>query len=369
MNILITGASGFLGKNLYTTLELMPNVTLQLYDREDTLETLNGYTKTCDFVYHLAGINRPESTEEFYDGNSSFTKVLCDRLYENGNKSPIVVSSTIHADYDSDYGKSKRQGEDIIREHSKKNDSEVYIYRLKNLFGKWSKPNYNSVVATWCHCIANNKQIDISNPDIKLDLCYVDDVVNEFINALMGKPTILENYALVKESYTVTLDEIATLLKSFKASRENKYCIKTGDSFTNKLYATYLSYLSIDDFGYELKMNIDERGSFTEFMKFADNGQVSVNISKPGIVKGNHWHHTKNEKFLVVSGNGVIRFRNISDKKVIEYQVNSDKLEVIDIPTGYTHNIENLGNTDLVTIMWANESFDPNKPDTYFLEV
>lgn len=369
MNILITGANGFVGKNLIVTLQALPNITLQLFDRFDSHETLEQYCKTCDFVFHLAGVNRPEKPEEFYEGNASFTQVLCEMLQKNNNKSPIVVSSSVHAILDNDYGKSKKEGEDYIIEHGKTNGSKVYVYRLKNLFGKWSQPNYNSVVATWCHNIANDQPIEINNPDIVLDLCYIDDVVNEFINALMGSANIVDGYGFVSVSHEVTLGELSNLLTSFKNSRKDLSCIKTGDSFTNKLYATYLSYLPTNQFGYDLKMNVDERGSFTEFMKFSDNGQVSVNISKPNIVKGNHWHHTKNEKFLVVAGKGVIRFRNIFDDKIIEYFVSADKLEVIDIPTGYTHNIENLGNTDLVTIMWANESFDPNKPDTYFLEV
>lgn len=369
MNILITGAHGFVGKNLIVTLQAMPNLSLQLFDREDTPETLDQFCQTCDFVFHLAGVNRPENPEEFYQGNASFTQVLCETLQKYNNKAPIVVSSSVHATMDNDYGKSKKAGEDILFEHGTKNDSIVYVYRLKNLFGKWSRPNYNSVVATWCYNIANNIDIEVNDPNVNLDLCYIDDVVTEFINAMMNHATVVDDYGFVPTSHTVTLGQLSTLLHSFRDSRTDIHCIKTGDPLTNKLYATYLSYLPTDSFSYDLKMNVDDRGSFTEFLRFADNGQVSVNISKPNIVKGNHWHHTKNEKFLVVAGEGVIRFRNIFNEEIIEYHVSGSKLEVVDIPTGYTHNIENLGSSDLVTIMWANESFDPSKPDTYFLEV
>ena len=240
---------------------------------------------------------------------------------------------------------------------------------LPNVFGKWSKPNYNTVVATFCHKIARNEDIQINDPNVDLTLVYIDDVVSEFINILSNNYVKKDNYCIIPTVHKITLGKLAELIRSFKNSRENLSVINTLDKFENKLYATYLSFLPQDDFGYSLKMNVDQRGSFTEFLRTGDRGQVSVNVAKPGITKGNHWHHTKNEKFLVVSGKASIKFRDLNSSEIIEYLVSGDKLRVIDIPTGYTHNIENIGDTDLVTVMWANECFNPEKPDTYFLEV
>lgn len=369
MKVLVTGANGFIGKNLVNTLKNIPNIEILEFTRENTIDQLDNYVSNCDFIFQLVGINRSEKKEDFFIGNRDFNETLISLLKKHKSKAPIVLTSSVHALQDSDYGLSKRQGEMVLEEFSKENDSQVIIYRLKNLFGKWSRPNYNSVVATWCYKIANNIEINVNNPNTELELCYIDDVVNEFINALMNNPTIVDGFGSVRESHTITLQALSDLIYSFKSSRDTLQGVKTGDVFINKLYATYLSYLKEDDFSYFLKMNIDERGSFTEFLKTNDYGQVSVNIIKPGIVKGNHWHHTKNEKFLVVSGNGVIRFRNVYSDKIIEYFISSEKLEVLDIPTGYTHNIENLGTSDMVTIMWASELFDSEKPDTHFLEV
>ncbi|MDO8686418.1 MAG: capsular polysaccharide biosynthesis protein CapF, partial [Clostridiales bacterium] len=245
----------------------------------------------------------------------------------------------------------------------------VYVYRLPNVFGKWCRPNYNSAVATFCYNIANGLPIQVNDPTVTMKLVYIDDVVREFINALNGQVNSQGKYYGVEPVHTVKLGEIAELIRSFRESREQRSIPDMSDEFTRKLYSTYLSYLPKEQFSYPLKMNIDIRGSFTEFIKTSDRGQVSVNISKPGITKGNHWHHSKNEKFLVVSGTGVIRFRMVGSEEVVEYHVSGDKLEVVDIPIGYTHNIENLGETDMVTVMWVNECFDPDKPDTYFLEV
>ena len=329
------------------------------------------YTSDCDFVFHLAGINRPKDVSEFYEGNATFTEALCSLLEEHDNKSPILISSSIQASRDNDYGKSKKEGEEYLLNHGKKMDSKVYVYRLANLFGKWCRPNYNSVTATWCYNVANEKDIQINDPNVELPLCYIDDVVNEFLNALEGHPTACkEGIYEVHPVHHVKLGELANIIKSFKESRGtlNVPDMKEG-SLEKKLYSTYLSYLPKDKFSYPLKMNTDQRGSFTEFLKTEEYGQVSVNVSKPGITKGQHWHHSKNEKFLVVSGKGLIQFRDIYSDKIIEYYVSGDKLEVIDIPTGYTHNIINIGESDMVTIMWANEKFDPEHPDTYYEEV
>ncbi|WP_285946331.1 NAD-dependent epimerase/dehydratase family protein [Thomasclavelia cocleata] len=381
MKILITGANGFVGKNLVSTLKNIKdgkdkthNIDIEdiySYDVDNTIEDLRKYTSDCDFVFHLAGINRPKDVSEFYEGNATFTEALCSLLEEHDNKSPILISSSIQASRDNDYGKSKKEGEEYLLNHGKKMDSKVYVYRLANLFGKWCRPNYNSVTATWCYNVANEKDIQINDPNVELPLCYIDDVVNEFLNALEGHPTACkEGIYEVHPVHHVKLGELANIIKSFKESRGtlNVPDMKEG-SLEKKLYSTYLSYLPKDKFSYPLKMNIDQRGSFTEFLKTEEYGQVSVNVSKPGITKGQHWHHSKNEKFLVVSGKGLIQFRDIYSDKIIEYYVSGDKLEVIDIPTGYTHNIINIGESDMVTIMWANEKFDPEHPDTYYEEV
>lgn len=381
MKILITGAKGFVGKNLVSTLKNIKdgkdktrNIDIEdiySYDVDNTIEDLKKYTGDCDFVFHLAGINRPKDISEFYQGNATFTETLCSLLEEHDNKSPILISSSIQASKDNDYGKSKKEGEEYILNHGKKMDSKVYIYRLANLFGKWCRPNYNSVTATWCYNVANGKDIQINDPNVELPLCYIDDVVNEFLNALEGHPTACkEGIYEVYPVHYIKLGELANIIKSFKESRGtlNVPDMKEG-SLEKKLYSTYLSYLPKDRFSYPLKMNTDQRGSFTEFLKTEEYGQVSVNVSKPGITKGQHWHHSKNEKFLVVSGKGLIQFRDIYSDEIIEYYVSGDKLEVIDIPTGYTHNIINIGESDMVTIMWANEKFNPEHPDTYYEEV
>lgn len=381
MKILVTGANGFVGKNLVETLKNIKNgkdKTKKLivddifcFDLNNTKEELEQFTKDCDFVVNLAGVNRPERPEEFYEGNKGFIETLCSYLEKNKNKAPILVSSSIQVGRDNDYGKSKKAGEDFLTAFGDKSGNPVYIYRFANLFGKWCRPNYNSVTATWCHNIAHGLDIQVNDPEVMLPLVYIDDVVDEIISCMEGTPTYddVNQYYTVLPIHNVKLGYMRDLLYSFKESRKNLSIADQSDEFTKKLYAMYLSYLPEDEFGYELKMNEDFRGSFTEFIRTEEHGQVSVNISKPGITKGNHWHHTKNEKFLVVSGEGIIRFRKIGDDKVIEYKVSGKKLEVIDIPTGYTHNIENIGETDMVTVMWANEPFDPNKPDTYFEKV
>lgn len=369
MKILVTGANGFLGKNLIAELNNKGYHEIFKFGRENHVEDLDDYTKECDFVFHLAGINRPKHEKEFFEGNVNLTKQLLDLLMKNNNNVPVVLSSTIQADRENTYGKSKKEAEMAMFQYHASTGAPVFVYRLPNLFGKWSKPNYNSVVSTFCFNIARNKSIQVNDPNIELTLCYIDDVINEFFNALNDNANKKDKYCFVEQTYKITLKSLAELIYSFKESRNNLSIPNMQDALTKKLYSTYLSYLPESDFSYNLKMNVDDRGSFTEFIKSQDRGQVSVNISKPGITKGDHWHHTKNEKFLVVSGKGVIRFRKLESEKVIEYFVSGDKLEVVDIPTGYTHNIENLGDIDMVTIMWANELFDSNNPDTYYLEV
>lgn len=375
MKILVTGAKGFVGKNLVSTLFNIQSGKdkthdIQIdeiyeYDLSSTKEDLKRYTSDCDFVVHLAGVNRPTNPKEFYEGNAGFTETLCNYLKESNNSSPILISSSIQAEIDNDYGKSKKEGEELLLKFGEENGNPVFIYRFANLFGKWCRPNYNSVIATWCHNIAHDLDIQVNDRDAVLSLCYIDDVVNEILECIKGNRNSKDKNKVLP-IHIVSLGEIEKTLYKIKESRKDLSLVDQSDEFTKKLYATYLSYLPEDKFSYSLKMNVDNRGSFTEFIRTKEHGQISINISKPGITKGNHWHHTKNEKFLVVSGTGVIRFRKIDSNKVIEYHVSGDRLEVIDIPTGYTHNIENLGITDMVTVMWANEPFDPNKPDTYF---
>ena len=367
--ILITGASGFIGKNLAAELKNQGYTELLLFNRSNSLKDLEDYTKQCDFVYHLAGVNRPKKEEEFMEGNYDLTSNLLKLLKKNNNTSPVLMTSSIQAEKDNAYGRSKKAGEDLLFKYSQETASKAYVYRMPNVFGKWSKPNYNTVVATYCYNIARDIEIQVNNPEAELSLTYIDDVLLEFINALKGNPTKQVNFCEIPVVYSTKLGNLANTIKSFKESRKNLTVPNMVDELTKKLYSTYLSFLPETDFAYDLKMNTDNRGSFTEFLRTPDRGQVSVNISKPGITKGNHWHHTKNEKFLVVSGEGMVRFRNIDSNEIIEYRVNGEKLQVVDIPVGYTHSIVNIGEMDLVTVMWVNESYDPNKPDTNLLEV
>jgi UDP-2-acetamido-2,6-beta-L-arabino-hexul-4-ose reductase len=369
MKILVTGAKGFIGKNLIAELKNRKYDDIFEFDRETDPSLLDSYCKEADFVFYLAGVNRPKEQSEFMEGNFGFTSELLDTLKKYNNTCPVMIASSIQAELDNPYGESKKAGEDLLFEYSEKTGAKVLVYRFPNVFGKWCRPNYNSAVTTFCNNVAHDLPIQVNDPSVVMNLVYIDDVVNELINALEGKENKVGEFCEVSVVNTITLGEIVELIRSFKKSREDRSVPNMSDEFTKKLYSTYLSYLPEDGFSYPLLKHENEKGSFTEFIKTPDRGQVSVNISKPGITKGNHWHHTKNEKFLVVSGKGVIRFRKIDSEEVIEYYVSAEKMEVVDIPTGYTHNIENLGDADMVTIMWANEVFDPEKPDTYFLEV
>ncbi|MGM0923275.1 MAG: capsular polysaccharide biosynthesis protein CapF [Bacillota bacterium] len=369
MKILVTGAKGFIGKNLIAELRNQNYKDILEYSKETDPHLLDEYCKNANFVFHLAGVNRPKEQSEFMEGNYGFTSILLETLKKHNNTCPVMISSSIQAEMDNTYGISKKAGEDLLIEYSKETGAKVLVYRFPNVFGKWCKPNYNSVVATFCHNIARNLQINVTDSSVVMKMVYIDDVVEELINALNGSENMIGNLCEVSSVHTVSIGELVSLINSFKKSRDERSIPDMSNLFEKKLYSTYLSYLPKDQFSYDLKMNVDHRGSFTEFIRTPERGQVSVNISKPGITKGNHWHHTKNEKFLVVSGKGVIRFRKINSNEIIEYFVSGDKMEVVDIPTGYTHNIENLGNKDMVTIMWANELFDPEKPDTYYLEV
>lgn len=369
MKILVTGANGFIGKNLVAELKNRRYNDIFEFGKETDPLLLDEYCKNADFVFHLAGVNRPKEQSEFMVGNLGFTTKLLDTLKKYNNNCPVMMSSSVQAELDSPYGKSKKAGEDLLIKHNLDTGAKVLIYRFPNVFGKWCRPNYNSAVATFCHSIAQDLPITVHDLSVVMTLVYIDDVVDELINALNRKENKAKDLCAVQTVHTITLGDIVDLLCSFKKIRAGLLIPDMSNPFIKKLYSTYLSYLPEDQLSYPLKMNVDPRGSFTEFIKTPDRGQVSVNISKPGITKGNHWHHTKNEKFLVVSGRGVIRFRKFDSGKVLEYFVSGEKMEVVDIPPGYTHNIENLGGTDMVTIMWVNEAFDAAMPDTYFLEV
>lgn len=371
MKVLVTGANGFIGKNLTAELSRREGVEIFPFDVDTPLERLEEYCRDCDFVYNLAGINRPEHAEEFMEGNFGFAATLTETLKKYGNLCPIMNSSSIQASLENPYGQSKKAGEDMLFAYGQETGASVYIYRFPNVFGKWCRPNYNSAVATFCYNIAHDQPIKVNDRSTMMRLVYIDDVVEELLQALDRHPHVnTDGYCYVPVEHEITLGEIVNLLYSFKESRKNLMIPDmTQGSFEKKLYSTYLSYLPENAFSYPLEMKTDERGSFTEILKSIDRGQVSVNISKPGITKGNHWHHTKNEKFLVVSGEGLIRFRKHGSDEIIEYHVSGERLEVVDIPTGYTHSIVNVGDTNLVTLMWCNECFDPGKPDTIYEKV
>jgi UDP-2-acetamido-2,6-beta-L-arabino-hexul-4-ose reductase len=380
MKILITGAKGFIGKNLIAELNNIREGKTKIYPVDSELEIfaydidsnpddLDSFCREADFVFHLAGVNRPEKTEDFITGNFGFTSTLLQKLKKYKNTCPIMISSSTQAVLDNAYGQSKRAGEELVFDYSEKTGAKVLVYRFPNVFGKWCRPNYNSAVATFCYNVSHGLPIQVNDRSVIMNLVYIDDVVRELVFALAGQEKMQAEFCEVPIVHTVQLGEIVDLIYSFRDSRENRSVPDMSDAFTKKLYATYLSYLPENNFSYPLKMNVDERGSFTEIIRTTDRGQFSVNISKPHITKGQHWHHTKNEKFCVVSGHGVIRFRRIDSDEVIEYFVSGEKIEVVDIPVGYTHNIESLGDTDMVTFMWCNEIFDPERPDTFFLEV
>lgn len=371
MKVLVTGAGGFIGKNLIVELERREGIEVLSFEKDTDPELLDKYCAECGFVFNLAGINRPEHVEEFMEGNFGFATTLVDALCKYGNACPVMNASSIQAELDNPYGQSKRASENMMHAYGRETGAPVYIYRFPNVFGKWCRPNYNSAVATFCYNISHNLPIQVNDRNIPLQLVYIDDVIEELLQALDGNPHMsTEGYCFVPKVHEATLGEIVDLLYSFKESRENKQVPDlTEDSLSKKLYSTYLSYLPEDQFSYPLLMHEDERGSFTEILKSFDRGQVSVNISKPGIAKGNHWHHTKNEKFVVVSGKGLIRFRRHGSDEIVEYYVSGEKLEVVDIPTGYTHSIINVGETDLVTLMWCNECFDADRPDTIYESV
>ncbi|MDM0948419.1 NAD-dependent epimerase/dehydratase family protein [Clostridium perfringens] len=369
MKVLVTGAKGFIGKNLVSTLDREDKYEIICIDRENSKEELEKGVLNSNFIVHLAGINRPKNEEEFFEGNTGLTEDIIEILKKNNKNTSILITSSIQADLDNAYGQSKKGAEEALIKYMADTKGNVFIFRLPNVFGKWCRPNYNSAIATFCHNIARGEEVWISDPTKEMTLVYIDDVVRNIKDVIDNEKTYIPGYQNIDIEHKATLGEIVDLINSFKESRKSLMIPNMENELTKKLYSTYLSYLPEKDFSYPLKMNVDNRGSFTEFIKSKDRGQVSVNISKPGITKGNHWHDTKNEKFLVVSGEGVIRFRKVDSEEIIEYKVSGENLEVVDIPVGYTHSIINTGERDMVTIMWVNEIFNPEKPDTIYLEV
>ena len=370
MKILVTGSSGFIGKNLITRLTQLENVELFEYDKDKDFSYLKEIIHEIDFIFHLAGINRPKSTDEFYSGNKGFTESLVALLEESNHPVPVLLSSSIQAERDNDYGKSKKEAEDILQEYSKRNNIPVYIYRLPNVFGKWCRPNYNSVVATWCHNVTRDLPIQINDERTMLDLVYIDDVVTEFISKIKRTEGMaLDNFLSIPVVHKKTLGEIKNLLFAFKDVRTNLIVPNMNDAFEKALYSTFLSYYPEDSLIYAISDHTDDRGGFYEFVKMFGGGQVSVSTTKPGITRGNHYHHTKVEKFLVIKGEAVIKLRKIDSDHIVEYLVSEKDPKIVDIIPGYTHSITNTGNSDMILLIWANELFDPDSPDTYFLKV
>lgn len=399
MNILVTGSRGFAGKNLVAALQALRDgkdrtrPTLKVdeifeYDIDTDPALLDGYCAACDFVFNLAGVNRPQNPAEFMQGNFGFASTLLDTLKQHENKCPVMLASSIQATLigrygQSDYGKSKLAGEELFWKYAAETGAKVLIYRFPNLFGKWCRPNYNSAVATFCHNIAHDLPITVNDRSTALELLYIDDLVAEMLDALEGKEhhcefdgvkTVLRadgRYCAAPVTHHVTLGEIVDLLERFRAQPETLLLPEIPqNSFAKKLYSTYLSYLPKEKVCFPLKMNVDDRGSFTELLKTENCGQFSVNISKPGITKGQHWHHSKWEFFIVVAGHGLIRERKLGNDELLEFEVSGDKIEAVQMLPGYTHSIVNLSDSEpLVTLMWANEPFDPSHPDTYFEKV
>ena len=399
MNILVTGSRGFAGKNLVAALQALrdgkdrtrPMLKVDEifeYDIDTDPALLDGYCAACDFVFNLAGVNRPQNPEEFMQGNFGFASTLLDTLKQHENQCPVMLASSIQATLigrygQSDYGKSKLAGEELFWKYAAETGAKVLIYRFPNLFGKWCRPNYNSAVATFCHNIAHDLPITVNDRSTALELLYIDDLVAEMLDALEGKEHHCEfdgvktvlcadgRYCAAPVTHHVTLGEIVDLLERFRAQPETLLLPEIPqNSFAKKLYSTYLSYLPKEKVCFPLKMNVDDRGSFTELLKTENCGQFSVNISKPGITKGQHWHHSKWEFFIVVAGHGLIRERKLGTDELLEFEVSGDKIEAVQMLPGYTHSIVNLSDSEpLVTLMWANEPFDPNHPDTYFEKV
>jgi len=368
MKVLITGANGFIAKNLIVSLMKMPHIEILKYYKDESMKKLETLVQKSDFVFHLAGINRPQDTQEFYTGNSSFTQNLVDMLIKMEKKIPILLSSSTQVGRDNDYAKSKEEAETIIKKYAQESAVNCFIYRLPNVFGKWSKPNYNTVIATWCHNITRDIEIQVNDKDVVLTLVYIGDVVHSFLDRLYVSSSD-KLYYEIENVYNKTLGEIEELLYKFRDSRSNLLIPNIAKGFERVLYATYLSFLPTDKFSYKLSGNEDARGTFYEILKTLDSGQLGISTTKPGITRGNHYHNTKNEKFLVIKGKALIELRDIFSKEIIQYNVDGNNLEIVEMIPGYTHNIKNTGDEEMVLLIWANENYNPDAPDTNFVEV
>ena len=368
MKVLVTGSSGFIGMNLISNLKQNSDIEIYCYDRNSKLDDLDVYTKDCDFVYHLAGVNRPKNSLEFMEGNFGFTSILLDYLKKNNNKCPILISSSIQAELDNDYGKSKKAGEELIFDYGKEYGVNVFVYRFPNIFGKWCKPNYNSVIATWCYNVANGENIQIDDDNKCLTLAYIDDVCDELIKCLYGKETKEGNYCIIPTTYTKTLGEIAKLIKSFKENDHSIMVPNTGNDFVKCMYATYISYVSFSDLVVDLSEHKDDRGMFCELIRTKDSGQISLSTTKMNVNRGGHYHNTKMERFIVIKGKAKIEFEHVLNHSKYDIIVSDERLQFVTIPVGYQHRINNIGDGELILILWANELFDSSKPDTFVME-
>lgn len=367
MKILVTGSEGFIARNLIVHLRQNKKIQLYLFSKKDSINILWSYLKEVDFIYHLAGVNRPQNHEEFYTGNRDFTKQIVRFLQKEKRNPTILFSSSIQVNLNNDYGRSKLEAEKILMEYSIQCLAKVYIFRLPNVFGKWSNPNYNSVIATWCNNIANGLSIKIDNVETEISLVYIDDVVESFLNLLQNENSKI--FHDIDRIHKKNLKQIKNLLHQFKENRETLLMPEVGSGFERALYATYLSYLPKGNFSYPLQGHNDERGTFYEIIKTINNGQFSISTTAPGIKRGDHFHHTKNEKFLVVKGSALIEFKHILEDEIIRYQVSDRKMEIVETIPGYAHNIKNIGDEDMILLVWANENYDHDNSDTYLLEI
>ena len=367
--ILITGAEGFIGKNLYYRLKENDQYNLLRYDQNNTQSELKSFVEQADFIFHLAGVNRPKKSSEFKEVNLGLTAQIIEELINLNKNTPILISSSTQALLDNDYGKSKKQAEEALVDYAKNHSGNIIIYRLTNVFGKWSLPNYNSVVSTFCHNIAHNLPISINNPNAEVKLVYIDDVINHFISHLNSAQVKESDILEVTPVFVVTLQYLADTLYAFRESRDTLQIPRMDDTFIKCLYSAYLSYLPEKEFSYNPMERKDDRGKLVELIKGNTFGQLFVSTTKKGIIRGNHYHHSKVEKFVVVKGSAVIRFKKIDSDKVLSYRVSDDPIEVVDIPPGYTHHIENTGNDEMIVLFWANEIFNPDTPDTSYMKV
>ena len=369
MKILVTGSNGFIGKNLISNLSLRDDIQIYRYNRDSSYDDLLSYTKDCDFVYHLAGINRSDNIDDFYNGNVLLLSKIFECLKTNNNKCSVLITSSSHANLDTQYGKSKKQEEELAFSYAKENNVKIYVYRLNNLFGKWCKPNYNGVIATWCYNISHNLDIVVNDRNTILSLNYIDDVCNDFIKCLSNSIECFDDgFYYVNNVYKKSLGEIVDLIFSFKKNELDILVPTTGDEFIKKLYSTYLSYVPLNDLVVDMESHKDDRGVFCELVRTRDSGQISVSKTNPKVLRGGHYHNTKMERFIVISGEAKITFEHVIDHSKYEFYVSGDRLQYVNIPVGYQHRIDNIGDSELIMILWANELFDTNSPDTYVMK-